>query len=205
MSDTFLTITSRAEATLTEKRSHFLAFALPVTTAAEARAIVKEFSKEYYDARHVCWAYMLGAERKEFLSTDNGEPSGTAGKPILGQINSMGLTNLIVLVVRYFGGIKLGTPGLIAAYKESARLVLESADIVEKHETRKISFTFPYLAMNEVMKAVKDPEITVVERNFDNACSMTLEIRADLADRLIAKISDISGTSLPEDNEESAG
>lgn len=196
MSDKFLTIITRAEASLTEKRSRFLAFALPIETATQARSIIKEFSKEYYDARHVCWAYMLGAERSEFLSSDNGEPSGTAGKPILGQINSLGLTNLIVLVVRYFGGIKLGTPGLIAAYKESARLVLESSEIVERHETARISFTFPYLSMNDVMKAVKDPEVTVIERQFDNACAMTVEIRSDLAPSLRDAIADIPGVSL---------
>lgn len=198
MTDKYRTITSPAEASLTEKRSHFLAFAFPIASAGEAKALVKEFTKKYYDARHVCWAYMLGADRREFLSTDNGEPSGTAGKPILGQINSLELTNVIVLVVRYFGGIKLGTPGLIAAYKESARLALDAAEIVERHETRRITFTFPYLSMNDVMKAVKDPEITVLERNFDNACFMTLEIRADLAESLHDKLSDIPGVSFPD-------
>ncbi len=198
MTDKYRTITSPAEASLTEKRSHFLAFAFPIASAGEAKALVKEFTKKYYDARHVCWAYMLGADRREFLSTDNGEPSGTAGKPILGQINSLELTNVIVLVVRYFGGIKLGTPGLIAAYKESARLALDAAEIVERHETRRITFTFPYLSMNDVMKAVKDPEITVLERNFDNACSLTLEIRADLAESLQDKLSDIPGVSFPD-------
>ncbi|MDY3858169.1 MAG: YigZ family protein [Muribaculaceae bacterium] len=198
MTDKYRTITSPAEASLTEKRSHFLAFAFPIASAGEAKALVKEFTKKYYDARHVCWAYMLGADRREFLSTDNGEPSGTAGKPILGQINSLELTNVIVLVVRYFGGIKLGTPGLIAAYKESARLALDAAEIVERHETRRITFTFPYLSMNDVMKAVKDPEITVLERNFDNACSLTLEIRADLAESLHDKLSDIPGVSFPD-------
>lgn len=198
MTDKYRTITSPAEASLTEKRSHFLAFAFPIASAGEAKALVKEFTKKYYDARHVCWAYMLGADRREFLSTDNGEPSGTAGKPILGQINSLELTNVIVLVVRYFGGIKLGTPGLIAAYKESARLALDAAEIVERHETHRITFTFPYLSMNDVMKAVKDPEITVLERNFDNACSLTLEIRADLAESLHDKLSDIPGVSFPD-------
>ena len=198
MTDEYRTITTPAEASLTEKRSHFLAFAFPIASAGEAKALVKEFTKKYYDARHVCWAYMLGADRREFLSTDNGETSGTAGKPILGQINSLELTNVIVLVVRYFGGIKLGTPGLIAAYKESARLALDAAEIVERHETRRITFTFPYLSMNDVMKAVKDPEITVLERNFDNACSLTLEIRADLAESLQDKLSDIPGVSFPD-------
>ncbi len=139
---------------------------------------------------------MLGAERTEFLSTDNGEPSGTAGKPILGQINSLGLTNILVAVVRYFGGIKLGTPGLIAAYKEAARLVLEEAEIIQRHEMASVAFTFPYLSMNDVMKAVKDSEAEVKDRAFDNACAMTLEIRQGLADALRKTLADIPGVSL---------
>ena len=196
MPDFYSTIKAPAEASLTEKRSHFYAFAYPVTTAAEVKEIVKELSKKYYDARHVCWAYMLGAERNEFLSTDNGEPSGTAGKPILGQINSLGLTNVLVAVVRYFGGIKLGTPGLIAAYKESARLVLEEAEIIERHEMATVEFTFPYLSMNDVMKTVKESEAEVIDRTFDNACAMTLEIRQGLADSLRKTLADIPGVSL---------
>ena len=196
MPDFYSTIKSPAEASLTEKRSHFYAFAYPVSTQAEAKEIIKELSKKYYDARHVCWAWMLGAERTDFLSTDNGEPSGTAGKPILGQINSLGLTNILVAVVRYFGGIKLGTPGLIAAYKESARLVLEEAEIIERHQMATIRFTFPYLSMNDVMKAVKDSEADITERAFDNACAMTLEIREGLADALRKTLSEISGVSL---------
>ncbi len=117
MSDRYLTIAGPAEAQYTDKRSKFLAFAVPVESAEEARRAVAEMQRRYYDARHVCWAYMLGSARTDFLSNDNGEPSGTAGKPILGQINSLGLTNVVVIVVRYFGGIKLGTPGLIAAYR----------------------------------------------------------------------------------------
>lgn len=196
MPDSYLTIKSPAKASLTEKRSHFYAFAFPVSSQSEAKEIIKELSKKYYDARHVCWAWMLGAERTDFLSTDNGEPSGTAGKPILGQINSLGLTNVLVAVVRYFGGIKLGTPGLIAAYKESARLVLEEAEIIERHQTDAITFTFPYLSMNDVMKAIKDSEAEVTDRTFDNACSMTLEIRQGLADALRKTLEDIPGVSL---------
>lgn len=194
--DSFLTISQPSEGSLREKMSKFLSFAHPAATAAEAKEIIARYQKEYHDARHVCWAYMVGPEHKEFLSSDNGEPSGTAGKPILGQINSFGLTDVVIVVVRYFGGIKLGTPGLIAAYKESARLVLESSEIVERHETARISFTFPYLSMNDVMKAVKDPEVTVIERQFDNACAMTVEIRSDLAPSLRDAIADIPGVSL---------
>lgn len=139
---------------------------------------------------------MLGADRLEFLSNDNGEPSGTAGKPILGQINSFGLTDLLIVVVRYFGGIKLGTPGLIAAYREAARLAIEAGEIIECHKKETISFTFPYLAMNDVMKVVKNPEVTILSQEFDNSCSMTLSVRADYAPELSGRLGGISGVSL---------
>ena len=132
MADLFHTIEAPSEAQYTEKRSKFIAFAFPVQTAAEAKEHVARMQKRYYDARHVCWAYMLGSARTEFQSNDNGEPSGTAGKPILGQINSLGLTNVLVIVVRYFGGIKLGTSGLIVAYRTAARMALEAAEVVER-------------------------------------------------------------------------
>lgn len=191
----YRTIASPSEAVFTDRRSRFLAFAHPVRTADEARQLVKQYSKEYYDARHVCFAYMLGAARTEFLANDNGEPSGTAGRPILGQINSAEVTDIIILVVRYFGGIKLGTPGLIAAYKEAARLVLENAEIVERHEMARLTVTFPYMAMNDVMKAVKDPEIEIVDRQFDNTCRLTVETRLTLADALRHRLLGIDGVT----------
>lgn len=191
----YRTIASPSEAVFTDRRNRFLAFAHPVRTADEARQLVKQYSKEYYDARHVCFAYMLGAARTEFLANDNGEPSGTAGRPILGQINSAEVTDIIILVVRYFGGIKLGTPGLIAAYKEAARLVLENAEIVERHEMARLTVTFPYMAMNDVMKAVKDPEIEIVDRQFDNTCRLTVETRLTLADALRHRLLGIDGVT----------
>lgn len=191
----YRTIASPSEAVFTDRRSRFLAFAHPVRTADEARQLVKQYSKEYYDARHVCFAYMLGAGRAEFLANDNGEPSGTAGRPILGQINSAEVTDIIILVVRYFGGIKLGTPGLIAAYKEAARLVLENADFIERHEMARLTVTFPYMAMNDVMKAVKDPEIEIVDRQFDNTCRLTVETRLTLADALRHRLLGIDGVT----------
>lgn len=176
--------------------SRFLAFAFPVASAVEAKGYIAQFQKKYYDARHVCWAYMIGAARAEYQSNDNGEPSGTAGKPILGQINSLGLTNVVVIVVRYFGGIKLGTSGLIVAYREAARLALTSATIIECHETADIAFTFPYLAMNDVMRLTKDDELQVIERIFDNSCSMTVRIRRDHASALRSALADIDGVTL---------
>lgn len=176
--------------------SRFLAFAIPVTTVEDAKATVKQFQNEYHDARHVCWAYMLGADRSTYMSNDNGEPSGTAGRPILGQINSFGLTNLIVIVVRYFGGIKLGTSGLIVAYKEAAAEALRAAEIIECHEQTIIEFTFPYMSMNDVMRAVKSPDVKILEQEFDNSCRIKLSLRSDYAAAMTARLADIDGLTL---------
>ena len=199
MADTFHTIAAPTEAIYKEKMSKFLAFAHPVSTSAGAREVIAGYQKRYHDARHVCGAYMLGSARTDFLSTDNGEPSGTAGKPILGQINSFGLTDIVIVVVRYFGGIKLGTSGLIAAYREAAREALEAAEIIECHDMTHISFTFPYLAMNDVMRLTKSGGVEVVEQLFDNSCSITLSIRADEADMLRKRLTDIDGVTLTTD------
>lgn len=196
MSDVFHTISAPSEGIYKEKMSKFLSFAFPVETVSEAKSYIADFQKRYYDARHVCWAYMLGADRKEFQSNDNGEPSGTAGKPILGQINSFGLTNLVVIVVRYFGGIKLGTSGLIVAYREAAREALSAADVIECHETEDIAFIFPYLAMNDVMRLCKNDDIEIVEQRFDNSCEMVLRVRKDHADSMKTRLSDMDGVSL---------
>ncbi len=199
----YLTIANQSEAAFREKMSRFISFAIPVTSAAEAKEYVGLYTNEYHDARHVCWAYMLGSDRKEFLSSDNGEPSGTAGKPILGQINSFGLTNILIIVVRYFGGIKLGTSGLIAAYREAARLAIEAAEIIEGRDMTTLSLTFPYLAMNDVMKLVKaqNPSgareaVRIVAQEFDNTCSMTLSLPLDLLPELSGRLEAISGTSV---------
>lgn len=192
----YLTIAAPAEAQYTDKRSRFLAFAMPVRDAAEARAAVADLQRRYHDARHVCWAYMLGSARTDFLSNDNGEPSGTAGKPILGQINSLGLTDVLVAVVRYFGGIKLGTSGLIVAYRTAARMALEAAPAVVRHDMARLTFHFPYAAMNDAMKLTRDFDVTVVDRQFDNTCRMTLDIDADTAPRLRARIDSIDGATI---------
>lgn len=193
--DTFYTLDAPAEGIYKEKMSKFLAFAVPVTSAVEAKEVVARYQKEYFDARHVCWAYMIGAARSEFLSNDNGEPSGTAGKPILGQINSFNLTNIVIIVVRYFGGIKLGTSGLIVAYREAAREAINAGNIIECHEMAEVSFTFPYLSMNEVMRVVKDTGVKIVEQVFDNSCAMVLSIRADHRENLVSRLGDIDGVT----------
>jgi len=186
--DTFKTISKPSEGTYTEKRSKFLAFALPVRTVDEVKDIVKDYQKKYYDARHVCYAYMLGPERTDFRSNDNGEPSGTAGKPILGQINSYGLTDILIIVVRYFGGIKLGTSGLIQAYKQAAIEALAVADVIEKTVDEDISFAFEYPFMNDVMRIVKEEEPQIIAQGYDTDCTMTLRQRLSLMPRLKAKL-----------------
>lgn len=196
MSDFFKTVKSVSQGKYTEKMSKFLSFVEPVQSADEAKAIIKRYANEYHDARHVCWAYMIGTDRSEYLSSDNGEPSGTAGKPILGQINSFGLTNVVIVVVRYFGGIKLGTSGLIVAYREAARIAIEEGEILECHEQAQVTFTFPYLSMNDVMKLVKGGDVKMIDQQFDNTCSMTLQCDADKMPDLKKRIADIDGTSI---------
>lgn len=196
MSDFYRTLRASAAGIYKEKMSKFLSFAEPVSTAEEAKAVIRHYQKEYHDARHVCWAYMIGAARAEFLSNDNGEPSGTAGKPILGQINSFELTNIVIVVVRYFGGIKLGTSGLIAAYREAAAEAIRSGEIIECHEQGMITFTFPYLGMNEVMRLVKTERLTIVSQQFDNLCSMTIRVNVDDLPRVRALVAEVSGVSI---------
>jgi len=196
MADTYHTILSPSEAVFKEKMSKFLAFAHPVESVEEAKNIISRYSKKYFDARHVCWAYMLGSARNSFLCSDNGEPSGTAGKPILGQINSFGLTDIVIVVVRYFGGIKLGTSGLISAYREAARMALCEAEIVERHDMSDITFIFPYLAMNDVMKLTKNSEVEIKSQSFDNSCEMTISVRADDDEIMRNRLADIDGVSI---------
>lgn len=198
MADTFYTLNAPSEGLYKEKMSKFISFAVPVTSAAEAKDVVARYQKEYFDARHVCWAYMIGTARNEFLSNDNGEPSGTAGKPILGQINSFNLTNIVIIVVRYFGGIKLGPSGLIVAYREAAREAILAGNIIECHEMTSIAFTFPYLAMNDVMRVVKDPDVKITNQVFDNACEMTVSTRLDNREALAHRLLDIDGVTFNE-------
>ena len=190
--DTYLTISTPSEGIYTEKRSKFLAFAFPVRSVEEVKRLVAEHQKKYYDARHVCYAYMLGAERKDFRANDNGEPSGTAGKPILGQINSNELTDILIIVVRYFGGVKLGTSGLIVAYRLAAAEAIAAAEIIEKTVDEDISFFFEYPLMNEVMRIVKEENPQIVTQGYDNDCSMTLRIRKDSMPRLKARLEKVS-------------
>ena len=190
--DTYQTIKAPSEGIYTEKRSKFLAFAFPVSSVEEVKERVGEYQKKYYDARHVCYAYMLGAERTEFRANDNGEPSGTAGKPILGQINSNNLTNILIIVVRYFGGIKLGTSGLIVAYRLAAAEAINAAEIIEKTIDDSIHISFPYPDTNRVMRIVKEETPSILSQGYENElCTMTLSIRRDCMPRLRSRLETI--------------
>ena len=186
--DTYKTIIGVAEGIYTEKRSKFIAIAIPVHTVEEIKQHLDIYQKKYYDARHVCYAYMLGHERKDFCANDNGEPSGTAGKPILGQINSNGLTDILIVVVRYFGGIKLGTSGLIVAYKAAAAEAIANATIIEKTVDDEIAVAFEYPFMNDVMRIVKEEEPEILEQSYDMDCLMKLRIRRSMMEKLRARL-----------------
>jgi uncharacterized YigZ family protein len=188
MRDSYKVLIKPSEGTYSELRSKFLAFAIPVRTAEEALEQVAKYQKEYFDARHVCWAYRLGPEGEEYRSNDNGEPSGTAGKPILGQINSNNLTNILVVVVRYFGGIKLGTGGLIVAYRQAAADAIAACNIVERLVEDTIHIRFEYPLMNDVMRIVKEEEPEILEQSYDMDCLMKLRIRRSLMPKLHARL-----------------
>jgi len=189
--DTYKTITALAEGIYTEKRSKFIAMALPVRTLEEIKEHLERYQKQYYDARHVCYAYMLGHERKDFRANDNGEPSGTAGKPILGQINSNELTDILIVVVRYFGGIKLGTSGLIQAYKAAAAEAIAAAEVIEKTVDDDVEVAFEYPFMNDVMRIVKEEEPQIVSQSYDMDCLMRLRIRRSMMPRLHERLSKV--------------
>lgn len=186
--DTYLTITNPAEGEYTEKRSKFLSFAFHVETAEEVKAFVDEYKKKFYDARHVCYAYMLGSKRDVFRAVDDGEPSGTAGKPILGQINSHELTDILIIVVRYFGGIKLGTSGLIEAYRAAAAEVISNAVIEERTINTVVRVTYDYALMNQVMRVVKEEEPKIRLQDFQMMCVLELEIRNSKLETMLAKL-----------------
>lgn len=195
--DSYLTLAAPAEAALRERSSKFLAFAWPVRNEEEIRMHLEELRKRYYDATHHCYAWRLGPEGATWRANDDGEPSGTAGKPILGQLLSRSVTDCLVVVVRYFGGTKLGVPGLIAAYKEATAAVLDAAEIVERTVDRIIEVDFPYIAMNEIMRVVKEEHPEIRRQAFDNLCTMEFAIRASRAEQLVEKLKKAGG-SIPE-------
>lgn len=188
LKDTYLTITNPAEGEYTEKRSKFLSFAFHVETIDEVKALVDEYKKNFYDARHACYAYMLGSKRDVFRAVDDGEPSGTAGKPILGQINSNELTDILIIVVRYFGGIKLGTSGLIEAYRAAAAEVIANSEIEERTINTVVRVTYDYALMNQVMRVVKEEEPKICLQDFQMVCVLELEIRNSKLEGMLNKL-----------------
>ena len=193
MNDEYKTITERVgEGYYSEKRSKFLAFAHHVETQEQIKELLARYRKEYYDARHFCYAYMLGAERLDFRANDDGEPSSTAGKPILGQINSRELTDVLVVVVRYYGGVNLGTSGLIVAYREAAADALEHAETVTRQVEELVNYSFAYPQMNDVMRIVKEMAPRIVSQQFDNTCEITLAIRKSEAEELRNRLEKLS-------------
>ena len=192
MTDEYKTLKSGGEGYYTEKRSKFLAFAHHVQTVDEIKDLIAGYRKKYYDARHVCYAYMLGAERLEFRANDDGEPSSTAGKPILGQINSNELTNILIVVVRYYGGVNLGTSGLIVAYREAAADALAHATIETRQVEEIVKYSFAYPQMNDVMRIVKDMNPRIVSQTYDNTCEIVLSIRKSEAEQLKSKLAKLS-------------
>lgn len=192
MDDTYKTIEACSSGEYSEKRSKFLSFAHPVRSVEEVKELVEHYQKAYYDARHCCYAYMLGPDRKTFRANDNGEPSGTAGKPILGQINSNELTDILIVVIRYFGGIKLGTSGLIQAYKAAAAEAIAAAVVIEKTVDETVTFYFEYPFMNQVMRIVKEKNPAICEQGYENDCRMTLRIRKSLMPRLKERLEKVT-------------
>ena len=191
--DVYRTIEADAEALFKEKCSKFLCFAYPVTTEEQIRERLEVLYKKYYDATHHCYAWRLGPRGETFRANDDGEPSSTAGKPILGQLLSHEITDCLIVVVRYFGGTKLGVSGLIEAYKTSAAEVIAAAEVVERTVDDRIEVRFSYMAMNEVMRIIKDMQPKIVEQCFDNLCTMTLTIRQSQSEQLLTRLSKVEG------------
>ena len=190
--DEYKTLKTEGEGYYTEKRSKFLAFAHHVQTVDEIKDLIAGYRKKYYDARHVCYAYMLGPERLDFRANDDGEPSSTAGKPILGQINSNELTDILIVVVRYYGGVNLGTSGLIVAYREAAADAIAHSEIETRQVEEIITYQFAYPMMNDVMRIVKELQPRIVSQTYDNTCEIKLSIRKSEVEQLRNRLSKLS-------------
>lgn len=198
MSDLYKTIKTPAEGYYTEKRSKFISYAFPVRTVEEVKELIAQYRKQYYDARHVCWAYMLGADRQTFRANDDGEPSSTAGKPILGQINSNELTDILIVVIRYFGGIELGTSGLIVAYRTAAADAIANAEIEERTVDEEVTVAFEYPYLNGIMRIVKEENPEIISQHFEMTCEMTLRIRQSEMEKLKSRLLQVETAYLKE-------
>lgn len=203
MDDTYKTILNEAEGYLTERKSKFISYIFPVKTEEDVMDILEEYRKKYHNARHICWAYMLGTAREDFRANDDGEPSGTAGKPILGQINSYNLTNALILVVRYFGGTLLGTGGLIRAYREAAAAAIENAKIVEKTIDDSFVLQFDYPLLNDVMRVLNQFDESKWTQTFTESCEMEINIRQSQSEQLAQTLSSIYGVKLTKPGKQS--
>lgn len=192
MQDEYKTIEKEGEGTYSEKRSKFFAFTHHVETEDDVKRIVAGYRKRYYDARHVCYAYTLGPDRAVFRANDDGEPSNTAGKPILGQINSNALTNILIVVVRYYGGVNLGTGGLITAYKAAAAEAITNSEVITRQVEETVTYSFPYVMMNDVMRIVKEMQPKIMSQSYDNTCEIKLSIRKSEAERLRSRLAKLS-------------
>ncbi|MBK8806208.1 MAG: YigZ family protein [Bacteroidales bacterium] len=182
--DIFLTVKNESEGIFKDKGSKFIAFAFQVYSEDSIKEIISDIRKKHFSARHVCWAYRLGAKKQNFRVNDDGEPSNSAGKPILGQIQAHNLSNILIVVVRYFGGTLLGVGGLIQAYKEAAADALKNAEIISLYELKEMKISFNYIDMNTIMKIIKDYELKIVHQDFDNECTITLSVRTGLIQKL---------------------
>jgi len=198
MNDSYKTISAPSEGCYTEKRSRFIAYAVPVISVEDIKKHLDIYRRQYYDARHICWAYMLGADRSVYRVNDDGEPSSTAGKPILGQINSNELTDILIVVVRYFGGIELGVSRLTAAYRTAAAAAIAAADIEERTVNRHITVNFEYPCLNGVMRIIKNMQPAIISQTLDMNCEMTLCIRNSMADELRERLSAVDGVVIRE-------
>ncbi len=194
MKDSYLTISAAAEAIYKIKSSKFLCYAYPISSEEEIAPLLEALRKKYYDATHHCYAWRLGFDRSR--ANDDGEPSSTAGKPILGQLLSREVTNSLIVVVRYFGGTKLGVSGLIEAYRDSAAAVLDEAEIIEQTVDVRLKLAFSYISMNGVMKVIKEMQPNIEEQEFDNLCTMTLTIRSSKSEELIGRLESVDGATV---------
>lgn len=194
--DLYRSIASNSEGLFKDNGSRFIALAYPVETEDEVRRIVDRLKKQYHDARHHCYAYRLGHKGDIFRANDDGEPSSSAGRPILGQIDSNGLSDILIVVVRYFGGIKLGIPGLIRAYRTSSADAIANAEIITKTASRRFRIEFGYMEMNSVMKTVKDMRLETVSQDFGNVCTMDVAVRLSACGDFVDRIEGIPGCSI---------
>ena len=201
LKDTYQTIVGQSETIIRERSSKFLSLAYHVRTAEEVKEIMDGLRKKHYDATHHCYAYRLGARGEEFRANDDGEPSGTAGKPILGQLLSRDITDILVVVIRWFGGTKLGVSGLIETYRESTAAVLDVCKVEERTIDRIYHIRYPFESMDGVMRAVKAVGPKIVEQTFDNMCSMRLAVRLSLADQLYGRLEKIEGINIEDETE----